>query len=76
MRIRGDRGGPQPVLRVDPLSIAGAFDFIPVDGTMPVDKFALANLWREMFIAMRNMPDIAMQYDLGGIFSWVAKLSG
>jgi len=77
LRIRGDRGPKdQPVLRVSPADILGQFDYVPVDGTMPVDKFALANLWREILANMRQMPDIAQQYDMGGIFSWVAKLAG
>lgn len=77
-RIAGDlmgQVGPQ-FMNVTPESILGFYDYVTVDGTLPIDRFAQANLWREMFVAMRNMPDIAQQYDLGKLFAWVAQLAG
>ena len=77
-RIVGDLSllaGPQFAM-VTPESIQGFFDFVPVDGTLPADRFAQANLWRELFAQMRNFPQIMMQYDVGKIFAWVAQLSG
>jgi hypothetical protein len=38
-----------------------------VDGTLPVDRFAQANLWKEILAGMRTMPEIAQQYDMGRI---------
>lgn len=61
---------------VSPESISGFFDFVPVDGTLPVDRFAQANLWKELLGQMRQMPEIAMQYDMGRIFAFVAQLGG
>ena len=63
-------------LNVTPDSIAGFFDFIAVDGTMPIDRFAMANLWKEMLLGMRQFPQLMMQYDIGGIFEWIATLGG
>lgn len=63
-------------VEVDAESIQGFYDFVPVDGTLPVDRFAQANLWREMFAQMRNMPEVAAKYDLGKLFGWVAQLAG
>ena len=54
----------------------GFYDFVPVDGTLPVDRFAQANLWKELFAQLRNFPQIMMQYDMGRIFEHVAQLSG
>lgn len=56
--------------------IQGFYDFVPVDGTLPVDRFAQANLWKELLGQLRNFPQIMMQYDMGRIFSWVAQLAG
>jgi len=77
-RIVGDLAmdsGPQ-FMDVSPETISGFYDFVPIDGTLPVDRFAQANLWKEMLAGMRQMPEIAMQYDVGKIFAWVAQLAG
>jgi hypothetical protein len=63
-------------IMITPDDIKGFYDFVPVDGTMPVDRFAQANLWREILGGMRQMPNIAQQYDMGGIFGWMAQLAG
>jgi hypothetical protein len=42
-----NNGAKQNFLSVNPTSISGFFDFVPVDGTLPVDRLALANLWKE-----------------------------
>lgn len=62
--------------QVTPDSILGFYDFVPVDGTLPIDRFAQANLWREMFIGLRQMPEIMQQYDMGKLFAWIAQLAG
>ena len=61
---------------VDPESINGFFDFVPVDGTLPIDRFAQANLWKEILGQMRTMPELAMKFDVAKIFEWVAQLAG
>lgn len=63
-------------MTVTPESIAGFYDFVPVDGTLPIDKYAQANLWKELMAQMRNFPQLMMGYDLGRIFEWVAQLAG
>lgn len=65
-----------PYMDVSPEAIAGFYDYIPVDGTMPVDRFAMAALWRELMGQMVSMPDVMMQYDFGKIFTYVAQLAG
>jgi len=78
LRIAGDlvqSAGPK-FMMVDPLSISGFYDFVPVDGTLPIDRFAQVNLWKELMQALLTVPMIGMQYDLAGIFSWVAQLAG
>jgi hypothetical protein len=78
-RIAGDNFGDMgdPTVLVAPQDIQGFFDFIPVDGSMPVDKFALANLWKEiLFNVVPKAPDIAMRYDIGSMFEWMAQLAG
>lgn len=77
-RIVGDLAQftQQPFVQVDPASIAGFFDFVPVDGTLPVDRFAQANLWQMIMGQMQKFPQIMMTYDVAKIFGWVAGLAG
>lgn len=56
--------------------IQGFFDFVPVDGTLPIDRFAQANLWKEILMGLMQAPPIMAQYDIGGIFGWMAQLAG
>lgn len=63
-------------LEVTPELISGFYDFEPVDGTLPVDRFAQANLWQQIMLQMEKHPQIMMTYDIAKIFAWVAKLAG
>jgi hypothetical protein len=68
--------GPQ-FLQVTPEMIAGFFDFVPVDGTLPIDRMAQANLWKEIMGSLRMMPpQIMAAYDWNRVFGWVAQLGG
>ena len=77
-KIAGDliAGSSPAFMDVNADMLAGFYDFVPVDGTMPIDRFAQANLWREMLGQIARMPQIALRYDLGGIFEYAAQLAG
>jgi len=62
--------------KVTPEQIAGFYDYEPVDGTMPVDRFAQASLWNQMLQQIGTQPQILAQYDIARIFAWVANLAG
>lgn len=79
LRITGDltQSAGAGFMNVTPENIAGFFDFVPVDGTLPIDRMAQANLWKEMMGSLRMMPpQVAMGYDWTRIFAWVASLAG
>lgn len=62
---------------VNPEAIAGFYDLVPVDGTLPIDRMAQANLWKEILGGLRMMPpEITMGYDWARVFPWVASLGG
>ena len=63
-------------INISPQDIRGFYDFVPVDGTLPVDKYAMASLWTQLLGQMRQFPAILQQYDVGKIFAYVAQLSG
>lgn len=77
-KIAGDltQGAGNGFMNVTPDSISGFYDFVPVDGTLPIDRMAQVGLWQQLFQAILAIPQIGMQYDLGGIFQWVAQLAG
>lgn len=77
-RVAGDlaMSAGQNFINVTPESILGFYDFVPVDGALPIDRYAQANMWREMMVQVRQMPEIALQYDFGRMFEWVAQLAG
>lgn len=78
-RVAGDliqAGGTGGFLQVTPEAIQGFYDFVPVDGTMPIDRFAIANLWKEILTGLVKMPQLAAGFDLVGIFSWMAQQAG
>lgn len=76
-KIAGDAiNDPEGFITVDPEAISGEWEYLAVDGTLPLDKFALVNMWTNIFAQVRQMPEILQRYDIGGIFSWVAQLGG
>lgn len=66
----------KPTLAVTPEDIRGFYDFVPVDGAAPMDKFALANLWRDLIREASSNQMIAMSYNIPDMFGWVAQLAG
>jgi len=79
LKIVGDlaMGAGPRFMEVSPDMIMGFFNFSPVDGTLPVDRMAQANLWKDMMGSLRMMPpQVAMGYDWVKIFSWVGSLAG
>lgn len=66
----------QGFLNVTPDLISGFYDFVPVDGTLPIDRFAQVNMWTQIVQGMAKTPEVWMQYDIGKIFAWMATLSG
>lgn len=76
-RLVGDLGTfGQRTAVVSPENIVGSFDYSPVDGTMPVDRYAQAQLWQSMLAQVGQMPQVVQQYDVAKIFAWVASLAG
>lgn len=61
---------------VTPESIAGKFHYIPVDGTLPIDRFLQANMYKEIFSTALQIPQMQMRYDLPRMFAYAMTLSG
>jgi len=66
----------QSFVDVAPDRIAGSYDFVSVDGTMPIDRLAQANFWKELLVQMSRIPEFAMQWDVGAMVAHAMKLQG
>jgi hypothetical protein len=76
-RLSGDIVGKENLINVTPQDIAGFYDYIPVDGSQPLDRFAMANLWREFLKDLTVMPpQIVQEYDLGKIVAYIMQTAG
>jgi hypothetical protein len=76
-RIAGDSVNlAEQFIDVTPEKIAGSYDYLPVDGTLPIDRFAMVSMWGNLFSQLRNFPEIAQQYNMAEVFAWVAQLAG
>ena len=76
-RIAGNlREDQHPFLEVTPDLIQGFFDFVPVDGTLPVDRYAQAMLWQQLFETLSANEQLAGQFDMVQIFLHIANLAG
>lgn len=76
-KLAGDLlpGGPNEIL-VSPEQIAGFYNYVAVDGTLPVDRFAQASLWKDIMTQISTMPAVMQKYDLAQIFAYTAQLAG
>jgi hypothetical protein len=63
-------------MNVNPAAISGAYDFVAVDGALPIDRMAMATLWQNIMTQMRNFPALMAQFDIGKVFTHVAQLGG
>jgi len=77
-KIAGDlmTTGGQNLINVTPDRISGFFDFQPIDGTLPIDRYAQMNIWLQLFGTAQRMPQLMMGYDWTRIFEFVAQLGG
>ncbi len=78
LRVVGDLAfmAGAPFMMVNPSLIAGNYDFVTIDGALPLDRMAQVNLWKELLQAIMTSPQILGQYDIGRIFAYIAQLAG
>jgi len=72
-QLAGQKFLESPVTRDE---ILGQFDLSAVDGTLPIDRMAQANLYKELMGTIVRIPQIMQQYDIAKIFAYTAQLGG
>lgn len=75
LRLAGDLYKGEAV-EVTPESLAGFYDFVPVDGTLPVDRLAQANFWKELIGMLASSEQAAMTWDLNSMIQHAMQLQG
>lgn len=71
----GDDGRPLST-QLTPDMIVGSFNYMISDGSLPYDKQAMVEQWKEILFGVARDPELRQQYDIGKIFNYVAELGG
>jgi len=78
-QIVGENGDFSKVAQVSPGEILGEFHIPPADGTLPPDRLALAQTWKELFnmiIASPAAPVLTQVFNPVAIFENITNLMG
>lgn len=73
--VVGQEGKTTPVT-ISPEMVVGDFHFPVHDGTLPLDRVAMLDIWKEIWMQMESSPELKMKYDTSKVFNWIAELSG
>lgn len=63
-------------LSPDAFTMDGDFLMKAVDGSLPMDKFAMVMMYKELLMGLMANPTFAGRYDVASIFAWIVKLAG
>src|SRR5690606_31063976 len=61
---------------VTPDMLAGSFNFQVSDGSLPMDKAALVEVWKEILFGLARDPELRQRFDLVEVFKYTAELGG
>lgn len=76
LKILGADDAQKGPVRIGPEDIGGDFYFPVHDGSLPLDRVALLQVWREIFGAVIQNPGLAQIFDAVGMFEYIAELGG
>lgn len=63
-------------VRLSPEHLVGDFNFPIHDGTLPLDKIALLDVWKEIFIGVAQDQQLRQDFSVVRIFEYIAQLGG
>jgi hypothetical protein len=73
--IVGEKGKEAPI-HITPEMLVGDFHYPVNDGTLPMDKVAMLDVWKEIFLGVAGDEQLRQQFDITEIFTHVAELGG
>ena len=56
--------------------LTGDFHFPVHDGTLPLDRVAMLDVWKEIFMGVASDPSLRQQFSVVEIFKHIAQLGG
>lgn len=74
VEMTGDEGGASQ--KATPEMLVGDFNFKVSDGTLPLDRGALVEQWKEILFGIAQDPELRQNWDLNEIFRYVALQGG
>ena len=75
IQVLGNDGRQSP-LRVNPDEIVGEYQYVIHDGTLPLDRVALLNVWKELTLAVAQDQELRQRFDVAQMFEYSAELAG
>lgn len=73
-KVVGAHGMEDRIIR--PEDLVGDFYYPVSDGTLPIDKVAVLDIWREILTGVMSDPQLRASYDVTKLFEFVAELGG
>jgi hypothetical protein len=74
VEMTGDEGPQSQLLTPDML--VGTFNYQISDGSLPYDKTALLEVWKEIMFGIAQDPELRQSYSIDKVFEHVAELGG
>jgi len=68
--------GQDKTSMIGPDQIVGDYYFPIHDGTLPLDKVALLDVWKEILLGTSRDPQLRTEFNIGKIFEFTAELGG
>lgn len=75
IEMTGDKGAVGSK-KITPDMIAGTYNFQVTDGSLPMDKAAMVEVWKEILFGLARDPELRQRFSLTEIFKYTAELGG
>lgn len=78
LEVVGKTAAGEDPFRITPEMLCGDFNYPINDGTMPMDKVAMVDVWKEILMGILQDPTgrLAQTFNIVSIFKYVAELGG
>lgn len=68
--------GLEDHIRISPEHLTGDFQYPIHDGTLPLDRIAMVDVWKEIFLGVAQDQQLRTRFDLIEMFKYIAELGG
>jgi hypothetical protein len=74
-RVLGQAGAEGPFIKSE-MDIAGDFYYPINDGTLPLDRALMLQVWQQILMGVAQDPELRANYSMTKLFAYVADLGG